>query len=70
MNWMAKTRVFIGVFIINCSQLHSFQIQHSQLLHGRNPMDGIGTQQFIRNLKEAKRTADGWGLNMEQFDQV
>ena len=70
MNWTNKTWVFIGIFIINSAQLHSFQIQHSHLLNGRNPMDGIGTQQFIQNLKEAKRTADGWGLNMEQFDQV
>ena len=33
-------------------------------------MDGIGPLQFINNLKEAKRDADGWGLNMEQHDQV
>ena len=70
MNWTDKTWVFIGVFIINCSRLHSLQLQHSPLLHGMNPLDGIGTQTFIKNLKEAKRAADGWGLNMEQFDKV
>ena len=70
MNWTDKTWVFIGVFIITCSQLHSFKLQHSQLFNGRNPVDGIGPLQFINNLKEAKRDADGWGLNMEQHDQV
>ena len=70
MNWMGKSWIFIAIFMIKSSTVNSFQLKYPPQFRGVDSLNGDATQQLIKKMKETKRVANGWGLNMEQYDQV
>ena len=70
MNWMGKSWIFIAIFMIKSSTVYTFQQKYSPQFQGVDPLYGEATQHLIKKMKETKRVANGWGLNMEQYDQV